>query len=45
MLGSLKKWEIEAAKGRVLKAARHLEDIGEVDLNNLRSSYHNELLV
>jgi flagellar motor switch protein FliG len=45
MTGSLKKWEIEGAKGRILKAVRHLEDIGEVDLNNLRSTYRNELLV
>jgi flagellar motor switch protein FliG len=45
MLGPLRKWEIEAARGRIVKAVRHLEDIGEVDLNNLRSSYRNELLV
>jgi len=45
MLGPLRKWEIEAAKGRIVKTVRHLEDAGEVDLNNLRSSYRNELLV
>jgi flagellar motor switch protein FliG len=45
MLGPLPKKEIEAAKGRIIKAVRHLEDEGEVDLNNLRNSYRNELLV
>jgi flagellar motor switch protein FliG len=45
MLGPLRKVEIEAAKGRIISAARHLEDDGEVDLNNLRNSYRNELLV
>ncbi len=45
MLGPLAKGEIEAAKGRIIKAVRHLEDEGEVDLNNLRNSYRNELLV
>ena len=45
MLGPLRKGEIEAARGRIIKAVRHLEDVGEVDLNNLRSSYRNELLV
>ena len=45
MLGPLRKGEVEAARGRIVKAVRHLEDVGEVDLNNLRSSYRNELLV
>ena len=45
MLGPLRKGEIEAAQGRIVKAVRHLEDVGEVDLNNLRNSYRNELLV
>jgi flagellar motor switch protein FliG len=45
MLGPLRKGEIEDAKGRIVTAARHLEDTGELDLNNLRSSYRNELLV
>ena len=45
MLGPLRKGEIEAAKSRIVKAVRHLEDVGEVDLNNLRNSYRNELLV
>ena len=45
MLGPLRKGEIEAARGRIVNAARHLEDAGEVDLNNLRGTYRNELLV
>jgi flagellar motor switch protein FliG len=45
LLGPLQKGEIEAAKGRIVTAARHLEEAGEVDLNNLRSTYRNELLV
>jgi flagellar motor switch protein FliG len=45
MLGPLQKREIEAARGRIVKTVRLLEDAGEVDLNNLRNTYHNELLV
>jgi len=45
MLGPLQKRDIEAARGRIVKAVRHLEDAGEVDLNNLRDTYRNELLV
>ncbi len=45
MLGPLHKREVEAAKGRIITAVRQLEDAGEVDLNNLRNSYRNELLV
>ena len=45
MLGPLQKREVEAARGRIVKAVRHLEDAGEVDLNNLRDTYRNELLV
>jgi flagellar motor switch protein FliG len=45
MLGPLQKREIEAARGRIVKAVRLLEDAGEVDLNNLRNTYRNELLV
>ena len=45
MLGPLRQREIEDAKGRIVSAARHLEDEGELDLNNLRSTYRNELLV
>jgi len=44
MLGSLKKREIEEARGRIISAIRHLETIGEVDLEDLRSTYRNELL-
>lgn len=45
MLGSIPKREIEAAKSRIIQAVRLLEDAGEVDLNNLRNTYRNELLV
>ncbi|MGD0410538.1 MAG: flagellar motor switch protein FliG [Verrucomicrobiota bacterium] len=45
MLGPLRTGEIEDAKGRIVNAARHLEDAGELDLNNLRNTYRNELLV
>ena len=45
MLGPLRKAEVEAARGRIIKAVRHLEDVGEVDLNDLRNSYRHELLV
>jgi flagellar motor switch protein FliG len=45
MLGPLRQREIEDAKGRIVSAARHLEDEGELDLNNLRNTYRNELLV
>ncbi|MGA2555216.1 MAG: flagellar motor switch protein FliG [Verrucomicrobiota bacterium] len=45
LLGPLTRREIEAARTRILQAVRLLEDAGEVDLNNLRSTYRNELLV
>jgi len=45
MLGSVPNREIEAAKSRIIQAVRLLEDAGEVDLNNLRNTYRNELLV
>ena len=44
MLGTLKKREIEEARGRIISAIRQLEDDGEVDLEDLRSTYRNELL-
>jgi flagellar motor switch protein FliG len=45
MLGSLPKREIEAAQGRIIQAVRQLEGGGEIDLDNLRNSCRNELLV
>jgi flagellar motor switch protein FliG len=45
MLGPLPRGEIEAARGRIVHAARQLENAGELDLNNLRNTYRNELLV
>jgi flagellar motor switch protein FliG len=45
MLGPIPKREIEAAKSRIIQAVRLLEEAGEVDLNNLRNTYRNELLV
>jgi flagellar motor switch protein FliG len=45
MLGPLKRREIEAAQARILQIARQLEGGGEIDLNNLRDFYRNELLV
>jgi flagellar motor switch protein FliG len=45
LLGPLQKREIEAAQGRIVHAVRQLEGGGEIDLNNLRNSCRNELLV
>jgi flagellar motor switch protein FliG len=45
MLGPLQKREIEAAQARIVNAVRQLEGGGEINLNNLRNSLRNELLV
>jgi flagellar motor switch protein FliG len=44
-LGPLQKRDIEAAQNRIVHAVRQLEGGGEIDLNNLRNSCRNELLV
>jgi flagellar motor switch protein FliG len=44
-LGPLQKREIEAAQGRIVNAVRQMEGGGEINLNNLRNSLRNELLV
>jgi flagellar motor switch protein FliG len=44
-LGPLQKREIEAAQSRIVNAVRQLEGGGEINLNNLRNSLRNELLV